>query len=432
MKTNISFLFLLSFFLILPSWSEVDKTQYQRKAKLIINNPKPKTAYKAEVPLDLLEGSINGELRIVDKNNKELPFIFEFANEDLVSEAKALKIYNQSSVPSKEQFLELDLQSVSAINELELEIQDLNFDRSVSVYGRDNKNDNWKLIKDKLKIIASHLPDQKIDFKHTILKFPETRYKFLKLKIDLKPSAKPLDVLSVKSQFRKKLTNNVNNIFNSVNLPLRKLSVKGQNKKSSLWIMDTEAKEYNFEKINFEFLQDSFSREALLYCSNKSNPQFLDDSEISLMNSAILYKFNGAQSLSIDGLSGSCKYYIVEIFQGDNLPVDISRAEGQSRKKFVKFIFEPPFELPLTIYAKSVFKEVYPSYDLNVRITKEQIKDFEMAQISDVSRNLTFKGKITSTKNKLEALIPYTGAVLLIMLIGVYIFSLAKKNNLNS
>ncbi|MDX1919648.1 MAG: hypothetical protein SFU25_02815 [Candidatus Caenarcaniphilales bacterium] len=439
MKTNITFsVFLFSFIFTLfscfPSLGKVKKTQYQRKANLAIENPNPKTAYKAEIPLDLLEGSIDGDLRIVDKNNKELPFVFESASDDWTSEAKSLKIYNQSVLENKEQSLELDLKDAPELNELELDIKDTNFDRSVSVYGRDNKSDDWKLIKKDLKIIASQLPDQKIDFKHTSLKFPETRYKFLKLKITLnnpeKNSVKPLEILSVKSRFIKK---SLDHVFNSIDLPLRELFITKQNKKSSLWILDTQDKDYNFEKINLEFSENSFSRDTLLYCSAKPKPTFLDDPEISLITSTNLYKFKDIQNLSIIGLSGKCRYFIVEILQGDNLPIKPYKAKGEIRRKFLKFIFEPPFELPLTIYAKSTSKDLeFPSYDLEVRIAKEKINNFQVARINEVSPNPEFQGQSISKENKYEALIPYAGAVFLIAFVTFYIFSLAKKNNFNS
>lgn len=409
---------------------EKDKSlKYERKARIILENPKAPKPYRAEVPIDLLEGTLHTDFRILDKNNKELPFLVEVANTDERPEAKFLKIYNQSFVDGK-QSLELDLEEskVEEVNELELEIKDPNFDHFVTIYGKDKKDENWKEIKSNLKIIASYLPDQKIDFKHTSLKFPDVRYRFIKLQIQLEKNQKPLQITSVKSQL---LANSQENQFNLVNLPFKKLEFKKPDNKSSYWIMDTKGKEYFFETINFVFSGDAFSREASLYCSNLSNPQYIDEPFITYINSSTLYRFKDIQNLQMLVSEKNCKYYILEVFQGDNLPVELIKAIGQSRKMYLKFIYESPFELPLQIYAKSSSKEA-PNYDIEARIKQDRIQDFEKAEITEILENPKFKKQNKPKDTKFKTLLPYAGAVVLILLVVFYILSLSKKNSLNS
>lgn len=427
MKTQ-PLIFLVLFNIIFfcqPSLGEDSSLKYERVAHLVINNPKTNTPYKAEIPIDLLEGTLQTDLRIYDKNNKEVPFLVELANTDEKREDKSLKIYNQSFINAKEQTLELDLRgsNVDTINELELQLEDLNFDRSVTIYGRDSKEDDWKQIKGNLKIIANFLPEQKIDFKHTSLKFPEVRYRFIKLQIQLKQGQKPLKIVSVKSQL---LISSPLNQFHSVKLPFKELKLNKQNKKSSYWELDSKDKEYFFETIKLDFSEDAFSREATLYCSNKANPKYIDDPEITYITSSTLYKFKDIQNLQISPSEKNCKYYILEVFQGDNLPVQLNSAEGKSRKMYLKFILETPFELPLQIYSKSISKDA-PFYDLQARIQQEKIQDFEKAEIQEISINPKYKKLNKVEENKFKTWFPYAGAVILILLVLTYIISLAKK-----
>ena len=75
-KTTLQKIYQLLYFTLLLTSSvyAVETSQYQRIAQIELSNlnTKNNNNFKAEIPIDLLEGTNNYDLRILDKNKKEI------------------------------------------------------------------------------------------------------------------------------------------------------------------------------------------------------------------------------------------------------------------------------------------------------------------------------------------------------------------------
>jgi len=417
-------LFFLSLVLLSPAWG-VETKHYERVAKIQLPVSKTSGNFQAEIPLDLLEGTTNYDLRIYDAKQRELPYLVELSKDTEEEKVIPLKIYNQSSIKGQKQFLELVLNKnkLEEINQITLQAKENNFDRQVSVLGRDSEKEEWKLLKDNLRIMSADLPEQKIDFKFDSMLIPPSKYKFLRLEMSLNTNEKPLSIVSVLTKYQKEKQQLQ---YNKVDLPLQKVKLKSQtNLKNSYWLLNPKNKKYYFEKIAFEFNDDNFSRAVNLYCSPSQQIQYLDDSQLQLLNSTSFYKFQTVHNLEVPINEVNCKYYLLEIQQGDNLEVQPIKATGLSRKQFLKFIVEPPFQEPFTVYAKSNNDQT-PNYDLAERLKQNKISEFVAAEIVDLKPNPEYQEKNNNSLEKLTYL-PHIAAIALIILIALYIWNTVKN-----
>ncbi len=432
-KTTLQKIYQLLYFTLLLTSSvyAVETSQYQRIAQIELSNlnTKNNNNFKAEIPIDLLEGTNNYDLRILDKNKKEIPYLIEVSSAEEKT-IPALKIYNQSVIKNKKQYLEfiLDKEKLAEINEINLEITENNFDHQVSVWARESEKAEWKLLKENLKIMSTYLPEQKIDFKLLSLPIPSNTYKFLKLEINLNENKKPLSITEINTKY-----NNKSIEYNKINLPLEKLNFKEKTdlnlKNKSIWLLDSKKKKYYFDKIVFEFNENNFSRAVNLYCSSKKEIDYLESPDLQHLTNSSFYKFNTSSNLEMPINEQNCNYYVLEIAQGNNAEISPVKAIGLSKKMYLKFIADNTFEKPFTIYAKSKKAEI-PDYDLAERIKQNEINEFAKATIISLKQNKEYQEKQIN-KNRLENLtyLPYLLAGILIFLIVLYIWNTVKINS---
>lgn len=423
---------LLGFALLLSSSVyAVEIRQYQRIAQIELSSSQPaknNINFKAEIPIDLLEGTNNYDLRILDKNRKEIPYLIEVSS-DQAKVIPALKVYNQSVLKNKKQYLELilDKDKLTEINEINLEVTENNFDHQVSVWGRDSEKEEWKLLKENLKIMSTYLPEQKIDFKLLSLPIPTSTYKFLKLEISLTKNQKPLSITEISTKYKNKSLE-----YNKINLPLQKIDLREKtdlsSKNKSIWLLDSQKKKYYFDKIVFEFNENNFSRAINLFCSSKKEIDYLENPDLQHLTNSSFYKFNTSSNLEITINEQNCNYYLLEINQGNNAEIVPIKAAGLSKKMYLKFIADNTFEKPFTIYAKSKKAEI-PDYDLAERIKQNEINEFSTATIISLKRNPQYQEQ-PIPKNHLESstYLPYLLAGTLILLITWYIWNTVKIN----
>ena len=239
---------------------------------------------------------------------------------------------------------------------------------------------------------------------------------------------KPLSIIGINTKY-----NNKNIEYNKIDLPLKKLDLKKETdlnlKNKSIWLLDSKKKKYYFDKIVFEFNENNFSRAVNLYCASKKPIDYLESPDLQHLTNSSFYKFNTSSNLEMLINEQNCNYYVLEIAQGNNTEISPLKAIGLSKKMFLKFIDEKPFEKPFTIYAKSKKAEI-PDYDLEERIKQNEINEFSEATIISLKQNKEYQEKPTN-KNRIEnsTYLPYLLAGILILLIVLYIWNTVKINS---
>jgi hypothetical protein len=415
--------------------------KYERVANLEINtqtsdsatsNSEKAVYYEAEIPLDLIENTEVYDLRILDKNGREIPFITEIIGQKPTLTSKEISIFNKSiSIDGNKQifFLDLKKNSNQKINQIEFNIEENNFERSISLFGQNEIADKQPvLIAENLKIIGKYIPTQNIKFKHSQINFPESQYKYIRVEIEIPKNEKPLGINSAEV-----IHYTENKVFKyNVDLPFQKITLPNleKNKNIDYWLLDLKNKKYSLDKLELRLNEDNFYRPANLYCSSKKKIEYLDDESIKYITSTYLYKHGSAsQRLGIDLSSDyarNCSYYLLSINQGNNIPITPKSIIGMRDRVYLKFAYEKPYEKPLSIYSKS--KEmIVANYDLEERLQSIKVDGFEKGNIVQLKINPQF---IKPKPNKTEKInfffeskkyLVYLVIFILILAIGLYI-----------
>jgi hypothetical protein len=398
--------------------------KYQRMAQ--IQTSANSGAFEAELPPDLLEGILNNDFRLFSKNFHEVPYLVETADFRKEENFQKLQIINQAIVEGQKQIIELSLgeSNLEKLNELVLQIKEANFNRNVAVLGRNKTTDKWLLIRDGLKIIASKVPNQKIDFNHNSVLIPESHYKFFRLEVPFGPAEKPLSITDVQARY---LTQKGEVKFHRIPLSLTKSEFKSETENTDYWQLSSNGKKYFLESLEVEFDANNFYREVNLYCSQNTELKPNGDPKLRLLTNSVMFKYNANQNTKISTEGVICASYILQISRKDNVLVSPIAAYGLSKKSYIKFIIEPPFEPPLTIFTKSHNPEA-PSYDLLQRFTKNSINEFQPAVVRKVMQNPKYKSglSVDAWSFKQNAVV-YLAAIGLLIGIAILIKGLSKK-----
>ncbi len=451
-RINKLFIFLFFLFLSLSLGVNAKPEEYAKVAdinidKNIIENSK-ENYFITEMPFNMSKSTKIKDLRIFDINNKEIPFVIE---SDLNLSRQAFsKIYNQAIIPNEKQILELNLQknAFKDINEIQLDIEENNFDRKISVYGKNKRDSQWLLIKNDLRIINVNLNDSNIRFNHNTLIIPESNYDFIKIEISLSTKEKPLKInnIVVRNSDQENKTK-----YYLKDLEFKKIQLKNNNlsKNISYYFIDSkdEDKDYDFNSFVLDFKENDFSRNTSLYCAktNDINKLQINGENPYLQNLYIndcIYKYNNANNLEITfnkdindsfmlNTEGfyfpSCPYYILEINNNNDEELNLKKISIKSPKVYLKFNLKDSYKLPLKVYIKSKEKQI-PIYDLENKLQNYKIKDFNKTEIINIRNNPLYKEKqikFIDLENK-EYIVKIIIAFL-IFGIGIYIFNFVNN-----
>lgn len=434
------FPFFLYFFLAIPI-SAQNVENYLWEAE-IIEGVKIKDSYQAELPLDLVESANQNDLRIFDKNKKEVPFLIERRESQSGEELIPLKIYNKSVLKDQKQLLEIELEKdeTKEVNYLSLSVEGtFDFNRHVSIYGRDSRerNSEWFLIKKDLKLVRFH--DSTDRFSQNALQFPETRYRFLKIEIEIPLARTEEDkqVLEIRRVNALKVRQEGKDEYYELELPFEELQFKDNTNRSkkNYFLIDMKGREYLFDDFQIIFDDEDFYRESVLYCAQSKNIRNVDyqNPYLEYLNNSILYHFgnNSIQNEIYNTYKKNCPYYLLGINQGNDLEVKPKKIVGKRRKLLIKFIYEKPFELPFKIYARSD-EQLIPIYDIGKKIKEKNIKNFREAKIGEIKKNPQYIGKLERLKKETFSFNLNENAVyivIVVLIIGIisYMWNLLRK-----
>jgi hypothetical protein len=198
------------------------------------------------------------DLRIVDDQQKEIPYALIEEKETTSEEEFSPKIYNKSVLPGAYSTLILDLEREIFNNKLVLKTQSKNFKRRVEIAGS-NDGKQWFVVK-KDAYIFDFSGEQKVQL--TTIQYPDNKYRYLQLKV-WNGSEPPLKLEGACLFFTKTVTPK------RVLLPVKQISREEDSKlKASVCLLDLSYQNLPCDFLAVETPEENFSRLVEIHGSN--------------------------------------------------------------------------------------------------------------------------------------------------------------------
>ena len=163
-------------FLCLKSFSQTQDFQYRRTLENV-----SETWHKIILPEESFD-KFNpdfSDIRIFGNNKTETPYILKTASDRISETAIQFKTINVSN-KNADYFYTFELLQAKEINQIKLGFEQENFDWKLDLEASDNQTE-WFLIQKDYRILS--IKNNQTDYKFTQVDFPDSKYKFYRIKI---------------------------------------------------------------------------------------------------------------------------------------------------------------------------------------------------------------------------------------------------------
>jgi len=377
---TIYFIFLFLIFNLVSADFDIKKWKYQKEIK--VKNIFSPTYVLLPLDNQVFENAKSNlsDIRIIADDKEEIPFKLLVEKEYYRKEFYPAKILNLGFIPGEHQSFIVDLQKEGILhNQIKILTASKNFKREVVIEGS-NDQENWFVLNDKGKIYDYSPPLYEFVQRETTINYPESTYRYLKIKIILK-GEKPLKIVGAE-------------VYKIERRPAKKVNYsakiidKGVNEKykTSFIIVDLKHKGLPSNSLKIKTPDFNFSREVALEGSNdKKTWKVIKHRDIIFSFSTP--KFTGSK-LEIDYPESNFRYLKLTIFNKDNKPINITEVSVSGILRKLLFKYEPPKTYKL-YYGNP--KPYFPEYDIEALFPYLEIKELPQATLGNQIKNPLFE-----------------------------------------
>ncbi|EKE18794.1 MAG: hypothetical protein ACD_9C00236G0003 [uncultured bacterium] len=257
------------------------------------------------------------DLRVIDENNREVPYKLIAAKSEEKKQEYRPKITNNSVVAGKYSMAIMDLGEAGIItNSLAIKTSSENFQRNVIVYGSSDGN-NWNILKSDASIYDYTFRKGNAKSQNTQVSFPDSTFKFLKIEIsDSENSPVKIDSIIV-NQFIKK---------NAKEFTLEPAFdiTEDESQKISTLLVDLGQGGIPTNKILLSISDNNFNRGVVISSSNDKNTPNWRTIGQGYVFRYDTSKFKGENTtLSFDETTD--RFIKITIYNNDDKPLGISK-----------------------------------------------------------------------------------------------------------
>jgi hypothetical protein len=293
------------------------------------------------------------DLRVIDGENKEVPFKIVSGYERSQKDQIPVKMINNSFISGKFSQVILDLgNSGNITNNLTINTNSENFQRNVRIYGG-NDMESWSVLRDNGYIYD--FTDKKANFKsqNTEISFPDSAYQYIKIEI-ADENGSPVKINSVTTS---KVIKEKNQEYERhPQMEIR----EDAGKKMTEVIADLGASGIPTDKIAIISKNSNFNRTVSIYSSNEkseNNWAYLGQGYVFRYNTP---KFTG-ENMTVNFSETNKRFIKIEISNKDDSPLEISGLSTFSVYREIMFQMNASKNFRL-FYGNQ--KADYPQYDL--------------------------------------------------------------------
>ncbi|MFZ2188969.1 MAG: DUF3999 family protein [Candidatus Moraniibacteriota bacterium] len=293
------------------------------------------------------------DLRIIDGENREVPFKLVSGRASFKSDRVPVKMINNSYVSGESSQVILDLgNSGNLVNNLTINTISENFQRNVKVLGGNDMN-SWNVLRDNGYIYD--FTDKKANFKsqNTKISFPDSAYHYIKIEI-ADDGGNPVKINSVET------SNTIEEKTRGYERHPQFKSSEKTDKKITEIVADLGVSGIPTDRMNIESRNVNFNRAILIYASNDENAKNWDYLGQGYIFRYSTPKFTG-ENVTLSFPETTKRYLKLEIINKDDVPLSISGLSSFSVYREVIFQANVSEKYRL-FYGNS--KADYPQYDL--------------------------------------------------------------------
>lgn len=358
------------------------------------------------------------DVRIIDGENREVPFKLVSGKESFKSDRVSVKMINNSYVPGQSSQVILDLGNPgNLVNNLTINTSSENFQRNVKVYGS-NDMTAWNVLKDNGYIYD--FTDKKANFKsqNTQIKFSDSAYHYIKIEI-ADDGGNPVKINSVET------SDTIEEDTRGYERHPQFKLIEKTDKKITEMIVDLGVSGIPTDRISIKSKNINFNRTILIHASNDENTNnwdYLGQSYIFRYNTP---KFIG-ENLTVNFSETNKRFIRLEVINRDDASLSISDITSFSIYREIIFQSNAGEKYRL-FYGNS--KADYPQYDLEKYFQYLEPSKATVAKISNQKDNPNFIPEKEPVKPLTER-IPYllSGILTLTSLFLIFfVFKFLKK-----
>lgn len=353
------------------------------------------------------------DLRIIDSQNIEVPY--KLLKSDIKFETKKFspKMLNKSYTPKENSSVVLDFgENNQGINFLEIKTSSENFQTSVNVYGSDSVGD-WRVLANDIYIYDYTDRKGNMFSKRTILNFPESIYRYLKIEI-IDNIGIPVKIDSVVGKMIKK--------ENAKEFQKDVLFTKKRDKNNTEIMIDLGQEGIPHSKIVMGVGDKNFNRSLAVFASFNQKKWRRVSSEYIFRYNTV--KFNG-ENLILDFPEINEQYIKLVIYNNDNAQLDINKIIVYSIYR--EIVFEAKESLEYKVYYGNKDAR-WSVYDLDKYFHYLNLGNIKQINVSIEKNNPLFKKyikpqvdpKSEKIKNLMSISMILSSIVLIILLIQFF------------
>jgi len=338
--------------IIVLSWTvfgQSDYSQWQFRKKISTQNEQGLVRVLVDDELHDRSTPTLSDLRIVNSEGRELPFVILRGEEWRTSEKRVGKVLNNSVDPRGNSTVVLDLaERGNSHNQVRLVLDGHNYRRRVDIYGGDDAR-TWNLLRNDGAIFDFSSRDDSIA--QTTVRYPAAIFRYLKIVI-VNEGAPPMivrDVISSSETYPTRTTRKINT--QTIN------RVKDGPRKQSFLLIDAENKNIPLLQVDLETSLENFYRTVYILAGN-------DSATLLRVGTDVVFRYRTAsfnnEKLSIAFPPTPARYLKIIFLDGDDQPVPITNAQATSLQYTIVF---RPYKNPQWFLIANP-GSMAPSYDL--------------------------------------------------------------------
>ncbi len=356
------------------------------------------------------------DLRIVDKNNREIPYLIkkEFDQVNSKSINRNLKI-----ISKKNNIFILDMGKVPKYNKrISIITKSFDFSRIVDVYGSnliDSRFENLTLAKqgDLIAVVPGN-NDKNIDFRFN-------NYRYIKLVFSgNEGSFVPLEFTVEEIEQEKILGKK--EIFN-----LKINDISDENSKNQKIILESSGENIPIDSIILHSTERDFSRSIRIYSSNHKNAELLENNKRYDKNTNYwknIYSGRFSERVyskeQVFNINDNKKYYLIIINNKDNENLNIT---GATATRFLNIVYLDNLDF-VNNYYRVFYGNIFakkPNYDLSNINQKINIKNSTKVFLSEEKDNKDYVApKEKLGMSAIHLIYMFIGGLMLILVWFVY------------
>jgi hypothetical protein len=297
--------------------------------------------------LDQSQATLN-DLRVLDGDNNLVPHVIHWGRVRVSKHIKwlAARLLNETYIPEQHTRVTLDFQEMLEKNRVKVALSETNYRRRALLEGC-NDAQTWEIVAEDLWLFAVRLQGRK--FTLDTLTFPRNNFRYLRLTVyNMTDDPRRIAIESAKAAFY-----HIESKKELVEVPVKNTRIsQDPKKKQSIIELDLGYRNLPVVIMAFEFATPFFHRGYELIGRNRALEKVRRKTESGWkteeqkvpwekVSTGVLYrtryKDKTSASLSLEGLKAPYRYLRLQVFNGDNPPLKLTRTRVFRRETSLVF-----------------------------------------------------------------------------------------------